>query len=231
MTIAEARADERVRVLVVDDEPMMISFLRTGLRYEGFEVSTASDGSQALEVAARVRPHLVVLDLVMPGLDGLEVCRRLRGDPDLGILILTARDEVSDRIEGLDLGADDYLVKPFDFDELLSRLRAILRRLRRPMAEVVTVGPLVLDAARRELTLDGRPVEVTGREFDVARLLMLHPRQVLPKQLILDRVWGPDFLGGENNVEVCVGALRSKLGERGRRLIRTVRGAGYQLLP
>jgi len=223
--------DERARVLVVDDEPMMIGFLRTGLRYEGFEVSEAAGGAEALEVSARVRPHLVVLDLVMPGLDGYEVCRRLRGDPDVGILILTARDEVSDRIEGLNLGADDYLVKPFDFDELLSRLRAILRRLHRPVAGVLAAGPLALDAGRRTLTLDGVEVDVTGREFDLATLLMRHPRQVLPKQLILDRVWGPDFLGGENNVEVCVGTLRAKLGERGRHLIRTVRGAGYQLLP
>jgi DNA-binding response OmpR family regulator len=229
--MTETAADERARVLVVDDEPMMLGFLRTGLRYEGFEVSTAGGGARALEVAARTRPHLVVLDLVMPGLDGYEVCRRLRGDPDVGIVILTARDEVSDRIEGLNLGADDYLVKPFDFDELLSRLRAVLRRLHRPIAGVLAAGPLALDAGRRTLTLDGAELDVTGREFDLATLLMRHPRQVLPKQLILDRVWGPDFLGGENNVEVCVGTLRAKLGERGRDLIRTVRGAGYQLLP
>jgi two-component system response regulator MprA len=228
--VAETTVDDRVRVLVVDDEPMMIGLLRTGLRYEGFDVSTAADGDEALAVAARVKPHVVILDLMLPGTDGYEVCRRLRGDPDLGILMLTAKDEVSDRIEGLDLGADDYLVKPFDFDELLSRLRAILRRLRRPMADVLTAGPLTLDVGRRRLTFEGREVEITGREFDLARLLMQHPRQVLPKQLILDRAWGADFYGGENNVEVCVGSLRAKLGEPGRRLIQTVRGAGYRLV-
>jgi DNA-binding response OmpR family regulator len=208
---------------------MMLGFLRTCLRAEGFDVSTAGGGAEALEAAARLRPHLVVLDLVMPGVDGYEVCRRLRGDPDAGILILTARDQVADRVEGLNLGADDYLFKPFDFDELLGRLHAILRRVHRPVAGVLAAGPLALDAARRTLTIDGAPVEVTAREFDLAALLLRHPRQVLPKQLILDRVWGPDFLGGENNVEVCVGTLRAKLGERGRDLIRTVRGAGYQL--
>jgi DNA-binding response OmpR family regulator len=228
--VAETTADDRVRVLVVDDEPMMIGFLRTGLRYEGFDVSTAADGEKALEVAARVKPHMVILDLMLPGTDGYEVCRRLRGDPDLGILMLTAKDEVSDRVEGLNLGADDYLVKPFDFDELLSRLRAILRRLRRPMADVLTAGPLTLDVGRRRLTFEGREVETTGREFELARLLMQHPRQALPKQLILDRVWGADFYGSENNVEVCVGSLRAKLGEPGRRLIQTVRGTGYRLV-
>ena len=219
-----------MRVLVVDDEPMMVGFLRTGLRYEGFDVRAAADGDEALRVAAEFAPHLVVLDLMLPGTDGYEVCRRLRGDPDLGILMLTARDEVPDRIRGLELGADDYLVKPFDFDELLSRLRAILRRLRRPMADLLAAGPLTIDVARRRLTFEGREVDVTGRELEVIGLLMRHPRQVLTKQQILDAVWGADFYGGENNVEVCVGSLRSKLGERGRRLVQTVRGAGYQLV-
>jgi DNA-binding response OmpR family regulator len=219
----------RIRVLVVDDEPMMVGFLRTGLRYEGFEVSSARDGEEALEVAARVRPDLVVLDVKMPGLDGFQVCRRLRADPDLGIIMLTARDEVSDRIEGLEGGADDYLVKPFDFDELLSRMRAVLRRLRRPLAELLVAGPLQLDAARRRLTLDGGEIQTTTREFDLMRLFMSNPGQVLTRQLILDRVWGHGFFGGENNVEVYVGYLRSKLGERGRELIQTVRGGGYQL--
>jgi DNA-binding response OmpR family regulator len=221
---------DKVKVLVVDDEPMMVSFLRTGLRYEGFDISTASDGEEALAVAARVRPDLVVLDLMMPGIDGYEVCRQLRGDPDVGIVMLTAKDEVADRIEGLNMGADDYLVKPFDFDELLSRMRAILRRLKRPMAEVLVAGPLALDVDRRRLTFDGEELDVTAREFELLKLFMQHPRQVLTKQQILDRVWGANFYGSENNVEVYVGYLRSKLGERGRNLIQTVRGVGYQLM-
>lgn len=220
---------QRVRVLVVDDEPLIVGYLRTGLRYEGFEVAEAADGQQALEVARGFEPDIVILDLMMPGLDGHEVCRRLRGDPDLGIVILTARDDVSDRVRGLDLGADDYLVKPFDFDELLSRIRAILRRLKRPLAHTQVAGPLTLDRARREGSLSGKPLDLTSREFELLDLFMQNPQLVLTRQTILDRIWGPNFFGSENNVEVYIGYLRTKLGEEGRGLIQTVRGIGYRL--
>jgi two-component system response regulator MprA len=224
-------APHPTRILVVDDEPMILNFLRTGLRYEGFEVAEASSGDQALDLARTFKPDLVVLDIMLPGLDGYEVCRRLRGDPELGILMLTARDEVRDRIVGLDLGADDYLVKPFDFDELLSRMRAILRRLRPPQSETLVVGDLSLSEGRHQVTLEGRPLELTLREFELLKLFLQHPRQALTRQTILDRVWGSNFFGAENNVEVYVGYLRSKLGERGRSLIQTVRGIGYRLVP
>ena len=220
----------RVKVLVVDDEPMMVNFLRTGLRYEGFEVLGADSGSGALELAKTFRPDLVILDLMMPRIDGYEVCRQLRGDPDLGIIMVTAKDETSDRVLGLDLGADDYLVKPFDFDELLSRMRAVLRRLKTSLAETLVCGPLTLDTKRRSLHFEGSEIAVTGREFDLMLFFMSHPRQVLGRQLILDRVWGSDFYGGEANVEVYVGYLRSKLGDSGRALIQTIRGVGYQLV-
>lgn len=221
---------ERVKVLVVDDEPMIVGYLRTGLRYEGFDVVAASSGTEALALADSFRPDLVVLDLMMPGVDGYEVCRRLRGDPDIGILMLTAKDEVSDRVTGLELGADDYLVKPFDFDELLSRMRAVLRRLRRPLAPALVAGPLTLDRGRREARLHGAQVQLTLREFEILDLFMQNPRQVLSRETILDRVWGRDFDGSDNNVEVYIGYLRSKLGQEGRRLIQTVRGIGYRLV-
>jgi DNA-binding response OmpR family regulator len=220
-----------VRVLVVDDEQVIRQFLRTGLRYEGFEVHEAADGREALRIAANLRPDLVVLDLLMPGVDGYEVCRRLRGRDDLGIIMLTAKDELRDRVDGLDLGADDYLVKPFHFEELLSRIRSVLRRLNRPSAMTLVVGPLALDEARHEVRLDGRAVDLTPREFDLLHFLMRHPQQVFSRQVILDRVWGPDFFGGEANVNVCVAGLRTKLGPEARDLVQTVRGIGFRLSP
>lgn len=220
----------RVKVLVVDDEPMMVNFLRTGLRYEGFEVLGASDGNSALELAKSFKPDLVILDLMMPGIDGYEICSQLRGDPDLGIIMVTAKDETTDRVLGLDLGADDYLVKPFDFDELLSRMRAVLRRLKPSLADTLVCGPLTLDTKRRRLYFEGNAVAVTGRELELMMFFMRHPGQVLSRQLILDRVWGSDFYGSDANVEVYVGYLRSKLSDRGRALIQTIRGVGYQLV-
>jgi DNA-binding response OmpR family regulator len=225
----EGVIQQAVKVLVVDDEHAIRQFLRTGLRYEGFEVHEAADGEEALRMAAHLRPDVVVLDLMMPGVDGYEVCRRLRGRPDLAIIMLTARDELRDRVEGLDGGADDYLVKPFHFEELLSRIRTVLRRLNRPAATTLALGPLTLDEPRHEVRVDGRVVDLTPREFDLLRFFMRHPQQVFDRQVILDRVWGPDFLGGESNVNVCVAGLRTKLGPEARELIETVRGVGFRL--
>ena len=220
-----------VKVLVVDDEPLIRQFLTTGLRYEGYEVHEAREGSEALTLAAHFQPDIVILDLVMPGTDGYEVCRRLRGRPDLGIILLTAKDELQDRVRGLDLGADDYLVKPFEFDELLSRIRATLRRLNKPGLQTLVAGPLSLDEARHEAQLDGRALDLTPREFDLLRFLIRHPQQVFSRQVILDRVWGADFLGGEGNVDVCVASLRGKLGPEHRAMLQTVRSVGFRLLP
>jgi DNA-binding response OmpR family regulator len=216
-------------VLVVDDELLIRQFLGTGLRYEGYEVLEAGDGSEALRLASSFQPDVVVLDLMMPGTDGYEVCRRLRGRPDLGIVMLTAKDELQDRVRGLDLGADDYLVKPFEFAELLSRIRATLRRLNRPVLQLLAAGPLTLDEARHQAQLDGSDLDLTPREFDLLRFLMRHPQQVFSRQVILDRVWGADFLGGEANVDVYVATLRTKLGPRHRGVLQTVRGIGYRL--
>jgi DNA-binding response OmpR family regulator len=217
-----------VRILVVDDEPNIVNLLRIGLKYEGFSVEVAQDGVEALHQAATFKPHLVVLDLSLPGMDGLEVAERLQADPDLLIVMLTARDQVPDRILGLQTGADDYVVKPFDYDELLARIRAVARRRMPAQREILRFGAITLDHTRRVVTVDGEVISLTLREYDLLRLFMLNPRVVLSRQVVLDRIWGYDFFGDDNNVEVYVGYLRRKLGEA-RHLIETVRGVGYRL--
>lgn len=228
MTSVQSDDEEQLRILVVDDEEHILRFLRMGLTYEGYVVATVLDGESALQEAERFKPHVVILDLMLPGVDGMTIARRLSEDPDLSIIMLTARDGVADRIEGLNTGADDYIVKPFDFEELLARVKAVTRRRRPARAEVLKVGPVSLDQDRRLVTVSGTPVDLTVKEFDLLRLFMLNPRRVLPRQMILDRVWGYDYYS-DNNVEVYVGYLRKKLGDEGRRLIETVRGVGYRL--
>jgi len=218
-----------VRILVVDDEPNIVNLLRIGLKYEGFSVEAAQDGVEALRQAATFKPHLVVLDLSLPGMDGLEVAERLQADPDLLIVMLTARDQVPDRILGLQTGADDYVVKPFDYDELLARIRAVARRRMPAQREILRFGSITLDHTRRVVTVEGEVISLTLREYDLLRLFMLNPRVVLSRQVILDRIWGYDFFGDDNNVEVYVGYLRRKLGHA-RSLIETVRGVGYRLV-
>lgn len=220
--------DVVLRILVVDDEPNIVNLLRIGLKYEGFSVATAQDGITALRLAAQFKPHLVVLDLSLPGMDGLEVAGRLQSDPELMIVMLTARDQVPDRITGLQAGADDYIVKPFDYDELLARIRAVARRRIPAQRDVLRAGPITLDHDRRVVTVHGQTVSLTRREYDLLRLFMLNPRTVLTRQTILDRVWGYDFFGDDNNVEVYVAYLRRKLGGA-RHLIETIRGVGYRL--
>jgi DNA-binding response OmpR family regulator len=217
------------RVLVVDDEESILDFVEMGLRYEGFEVELAHDGPSALAAVASRRPDLVVLDLNLPGLDGLDVCRRLRQSSDVPILMLTARGEVDERVEGLEAGADDYLPKPFKFKELLARVRAVLRRRTTLAERVLRFGELGLNRDTREVFLDGRPIRLTPREFELLEVFMLHPRQVMTREVLLDRVWGTDYLGDGNLIEVHVSALREKLGDQRRQLIRTVRGVGYAL--
>ncbi|HET7559531.1 MAG TPA: response regulator transcription factor [Limnochordia bacterium] len=220
---------ERLRVLVVDDERGIREFLKLGLEYEGFEVQLAADGEEALRAAGAWRPHVVVLDIMMPGMDGLSVCKTLRGDPNVIIIFLSAKDEVDDRIAGLDLGADDYLVKPFSFKELLSRIRLRLRRQQPHLADVLTVGDLWMDAGAHQVRVGERRIELSPREFELLRCFMQNPNQVLSKQVLLDRVWGFDFFGDQNVVEVYVRYLREKLDDADRRLIQTVRGVGYRL--
>jgi DNA-binding response OmpR family regulator len=217
------------RVLVVDDEESILDFVEMGLRYEGFEVERELDGPAALAAIERRRPDLVVLDLNLPGLDGLEVCRQIRRRSDLPIIMLTARGDVDERVEGLEAGADDYLPKPFKFKELLARVRAVLRRRTTLAERVLRSGDLLLNRDTREVFLDGRPVSLTPREFELLEVFLLHPRQVMTREVLLDRIWGTDYLGDGNLIEVHVSALRDKLGDRQRQLIRTVRGVGYAL--
>jgi two-component system response regulator MprA len=220
-------------ILVVDDDRKITDMLRRTLAYEGYHVSTAADGSEALARAQAQRPDLVVLDWLMPGLDGIEVAKRIRAADDTLILMLTARDAVEDRVAGLDSGADDYLVKPFTPAELLARIRALLRRSEthsaskeRPLA----YDDLSLDPVTRETRRGERAFSLTPREFDLLHYLLMHPRQVLPRDRILQEVWGYDFGGNGNVLEVYIGYLRTKTeGDGEARLIQTVRGVGYVL--
>jgi len=218
-------------ILVIEDETRIADLLRRGLIYEGYSVEVAPDGEAGLAAARDRPPALVLLDLMLPGIDGLTVCQRLRAASSVPILILTAKEAVPDRVAGLNAGADDYLVKPFSFDELLARIRALLRR-RQPNAplEELIFNDLRLNPATHEVFRGERRIELTAREFELLSVLMQHPRQVLTRDVLYDRIWGYDFGGESNIIEVYVRYLRSKLEEGGEpRLIQTVRGVGYAL--
>jgi DNA-binding response OmpR family regulator len=217
------------RVLVVDDEPAITDFIRIGLSREGFEVETASNGRAALAAVDRFAPDVVVLDVMMPRMDGIALTRELAGDPRRGLVILSARDDTQDRIVGLDLGADDYLGKPFEFGELLARVRSVLRRRQPDLAAVLRAGPLQLDRSTRKVCRDGQEVELSAREYDLLAYLMEHRGEVLARDRLLNAVWGVSFYGDENNLEVYVRYLRLKLSDTDRQLIQTVRGVGYRL--
>jgi two-component system response regulator MprA len=217
------------RILLVDDDPKIVPLLQRGLAYEGFEVYTAMDGESGLVAVRQHRPHIVLLDIAMPGPDGFEVCRRLRLYDDVAIIMLTARDDVVDKVSALNLGADDYVAKPFAFDELVARVRAVLRR-HKAGGEPLVYGDLVLDQATRAVQRAGHPVELTTREYELLLLFMRHPRQVLTRDQILQRVWGYDSETDTNALEVHIGHLRQKLeAHSGSRLIETIRGIGYAL--
>ncbi|HJX39947.1 MAG TPA: response regulator transcription factor [Anaerolineales bacterium] len=221
----------REHILVIEDDEGILQVLQRGLSYEGYSVETALDGRDGL-VRARLRPpRLVILDWMLPGLDGLEVCQRLRAAGNVPILMLTAKDTVADRVEGLDAGADDYLVKPFEFDELLARIRALLRRAKPEGApEVLAFADLKLDTGTHQVFRAEREIELTAKEFELLELFLRHPRQVLTRDVIYDRVWGYDFGGESNIIEVYVRYLRQKTeGAQEPRLIHTVRGVGYVL--
>jgi two-component system response regulator MprA len=230
-----------VRILVVEDEPSISGFVRRGLHFEGYHVDVVANGIDALRALRDAPPDLLVLDLMVPGIDGLEIARRLRAaeaadsTPALPILMLTARDAVADRVTGLRAGADDYLVKPFDFDELLARIEALLRRVppgaeRSAEREVLRFADLTLDLTGRTVHRAERKIHLTAKEFDLLTLFMRHPEQVLYRATIMHRIWGDDFFGDSNVLEVFVANLRRALEAGGeRRLIQTVRGIGYVL--
>ncbi|MCG8350192.1 MAG: response regulator transcription factor [Chloroflexales bacterium] len=219
------------RILIIEDETEIAGYLRRGLTLEGFIVEIANDGNTGLAAARENPPDLVVLDLMLPGLDGLEVARRLRAASEVPIIILTARDAVPDRVAGLESGADDYLVKPFAFEELLARIRVQLRRRQSAQqSDVLRYNNLIIDTAAREVRIGDRRVDLTAKEYELLEQFMRHPQQVLTREVIYDRVWGYDFGGESNIIEVYVRYLRQKLEAGGEpRLIQTVRGVGYIL--
>ena len=219
------------RILIIEDDQAILKLLQRGLAYEGYAVDVATDGRAGLNLARDRNPDLVVLDWMLPGMDGLEVCHRLRLGGSMPILMLTAKDTIQDRVQGLDAGADDYMVKPFNLDELLARVRALLRRTQPERIQVLKFADLTLDTGSREATRGNKLIQLTAKEYELLELFMRHPKQVLTREVIFDRVWGYDF-GGESNVlEVYIRYLRQKLedNETQPRLIHTVRGVGYVL--
>jgi two-component system, OmpR family, response regulator MprA len=223
----------RPHIMVIDDDEKITSLLRRSLAFEGYEVTTAHDGAEGLKQLGLRRADLVILDVMMPYIDGWEVCRRLREAGIVSpVLLLTARDDVQDRVKGLDLGADDYLVKPFALEELMARVRALLRRRPENNEEDgrLRFEDLMLDIDARETIRGERRIELTAKEFELLRLFMENPKRVLSRDQIMERIWGYDFSGESNVLEVYVAMLRQKLEEHGeKRMIQTVRGAGYVL--
>ncbi|MEM9135785.1 MAG: response regulator transcription factor [Cyanobacteria bacterium P01_F01_bin.42] len=219
------------QILLVEDDAKLAQFVKLELTQEGYDVTLAEDGMSGLTAARESSPDLVVLDWMLPGMTGIEVCRRLRSTGDkVPVILMTAKDEISDRVSGLDAGADDYVVKPFSIEELLARVRAHLRRTHEEDPDILRFSDLTLNQGTREVFRDGRSIELTAKEFDLLLYLMRHPRQVLTRDRILEKVWGYDFMGDSNIIEVYVRYLRLKLEEKQeKRLIQTVRGVGYVL--
>jgi len=219
-----------MQILVVDDDPEILDMLSRGLKFEGYDIKTAMDGENALSQFKELAPDLVLLDVMIPGMSGLEICREMRKVRDTPVLMITAKDAVTDRVAGLDSGADDYIVKPFAFDELLARIRAHLRRTMPGEAQILQFSDLTLNTATHEVRRGENLIELTSKEFELLQLFMQHPRQVLGRELIYDKVWGYDFGGESNIIEVYVRYLRSKLeGIDRTKLLHTVRGVGYVL--
>lgn len=218
-------------ILVVEDEAKLAQFIKLELEFEDYEVTIATDGLAGLSTAREIQPDLILLDWMLPGISGLEICHRLRQTGNkVPIILLTAKDDISDRVAGLDAGADDYVIKPFSIEELLARIRASLRRDREEEVDLLQFSDLKLNKATREVYRGNRSIELTAKEFDLLEYLISHPRQVLTRDQILERVWGYDFMGDSNIIEVYIRYLRLKLeAQQEQRLIQTVRGVGYVL--
>lgn len=219
-----------MHILIIDDDEKITAMLERSLKFAGFQVSSALDGPEGLQKALDIKPDLIILDLMLPGIDGFTLCEKIRALSTVPILMLTARDEVKDRVKGLDLGADDYLVKPFALEELLARVRALLRRRQQETGEVLHYADLTLNLKTREVWRGPREIQLTTKEFDLLALFMRHPRQVLTRDTLMEEVWGYDDDINSNVLEVYIGYLRHKLEANGeKRLIHTVRGVGYCL--
>ncbi|EPZ52692.1 MULTISPECIES: response regulator transcription factor [Alicyclobacillus] len=218
-----------VKILLVDDEENILQFLELGLQNEGFQVSTASDGMSAINQAKEFHPHIVILDIMMPGMNGFEVCTLLKKTENVAVIMLTAKDDVDDRVKGLTLGADDYMVKPFSFQELLARIHARIRNQFPQLLNELVVGPYRIDDARKEVTFQGNKLSLSPTEYELLKYLVINHGIVLSKAKILDQVWGYDFAGQDNIVEVYISSLREKLNDTEHQHIRTVRGSGYRV--
>ncbi len=230
----ETITPQGTRILIIDDEPSIVRLLQAYLEHEGFEVATAADGADALLASRSFKPQLVLLDLLLPEIDGLEVCRRLRQESDVYIIMLTARSEETDIIVGLTLGADDYVTKPFSPREIVARVKAVLRRARRPAvsqeSEVLSFPDITIDTGRHRVVAYGDPVDLTALDFDILRTLAMQPGMVYTRAQLLERVWGYDHLGDERVVDVHIGLLRKKIERDAQepRFVKTVRGVGYK---
>ncbi|URN93012.1 MAG: response regulator transcription factor [Candidatus Pristimantibacillus lignocellulolyticus] len=219
-----------IKILIVDDEDSILQFLELGLMNEGATIETATNGMIAIEKTEQFKPHVVILDVMMPVMNGFDVCKTLKDKGNvIAIIMLTAKDDIEDRVNGFTLGADDYLIKPFSFSELIARIHARVRNQFPNLLGEVRYGLFILDDRRKEITYDGQVLELSPTEYELLRLLLLHNGAVLSKTIILEKLWGYDFGGEQNIVEVYIRAIREKLGDKEHRIIRTLRGAGYRM--
>ena len=221
---------EQITILVVDDEKSIVDFITMGLEAEGYLVYSAFDGNEAIELAQKINPHIIILDIMLPGMDGYEACSRIKKLIKTSIIMLTARDEVDDKVKGLDTGADDYMAKPFSFKELLARINARIRNSFPELNQVISVGDFTIDDSAHEFTYCGNIIDLPPTQYNLLRFLLINNGTVLSKSLILEKVWGYDFNWEENIVEVYVRYLRDKIEDKEHNIIRTVRGVGYKMV-
>lgn len=218
-----------IKVLLIDDEPTILQFLSLGLTNEGFDIKAAQDGIEGINVAKEFKPHIAIVDVMLPGMDGFEVCRLLKKMGNIAVIMLTAKDQVDDRVKGLTIGADDYMVKPFSFEELLARIQARIRNQFPNLLDEVSIGPFKIDDRRKEIKYLNHILDLSPTEYALLKFLVINHGLVLSKSTILDRVWGYNFGGEENIVEVYIRSLREKLQDHNRTVIRTLRGVGYRI--
>ncbi|WML36997.1 response regulator transcription factor [Clostridium sp. OS1-26] len=222
--------EKQINILIVDDEESIVEFIKMGLEAEGFTVHTAFDGNEAISLARELNPHIVILDIMLPGINGYEVCSEIKRSIKTSIIMLTARDDIDDRVKGLNLGADDYMVKPFSFKELLARINARLRNSFPDLTTIINVGGFNIDDGAHEISFQGKHLELTPTEYNLLKYLLINNGLVLSKSTILEKVWGFDFNGDVNIVEVYIRYLRDKIRDKDHNIIRTVRGVGYKVV-
>lgn len=221
---------EQISILIVDDEKSIVDFIKMGLEAEGYSVYSAYDGNEAMELATKINPHIVILDIMLPGIDGYEVCSRIKKCIKTSIIMLTARDDVDDKVRGLDIGADDYMAKPFSFKELLARINARVRNSFPEMNDVIHIGDFTVDDGAHEIKYCDKILDLPPTQYNLLRFLLINNGMVLSKALILEKVWGYDFNGEENIVEVYIRYLRDKIDDKEHSIIKTVRGVGYKVV-